>query len=1031
MANDGMIEFLSSDALSEMDKAIAKLNAMALKVEEVNTAIKGVNTPSGADNSIKKLNEAYREQANALKLAKQENDNYYNSQIKANQAKKSDIALSNAQTAATNKAALANEKLNSAYNRLNNARTEAKNKLRDLIASENASNVAIRKAQREFEVLDQKVRKADRAVGDFSKSVGNYKTALSGVGNLMGAFGISTGLFLGASIVKDIYETTKQLQSMDLALKMVSETQSIYASNTAFIRDISEKWGIEIKGLTEQFTQFYVNAKGKLSETDIKTTFEGIAKAGSLMGISIDKQNDAFYAFNQMLSKGTVQSEELKKQLGNALPGAIKAATMAYQELNPELKVTEQMMLNQMKAGKLISNEMVPAIIRAYQKLYGIENVNNVNTLAAAQNRLANSWTELVRAMNAADTSTFWGTQLVGFMNNAKTTLEFLAKILSNVNQINNAAGVQGQGNASEVLTNNTITTELADKGLKGKEEQKKYLKEQMLSYYNDWIYQQEKLQELVEQYNSKNQLGRYLALDLKRDMQSRKESLEYQKSMYEAYRKYIDGINNPNKGNTNSTPIGETEAEKKKRLKAEEDKLKRLEELRKNSYERRISDLEREKEQIKDLRDLETTSLEDKLFLENAYAYKQIQINQTVYDEKKRLSEGNLDLEKIALNELLTANENALSESLTRQSKLKEDAIKSDAQKTKEWYEKNPPMFIQTDEMRKQAEEAERILKRLKDEFRNYIQSFSQDLFSNAGFGETFDFFIRMDEQGKTMFDKLGELADGSNEKFAVTFQAISESAQDMFNFISNASQANFDAEYARLEREKNIAIQFAGDSTSARAEIEEQYERRRRGIQKREAESQKKLAMVNIAINTAQAIVATLAKTPLPKGLPFVIATAALGAAQLAMVASQQIPQYWKGTDNHQGGLMMINDKGLGGELVETPDGKKTIYKGENVIVDAPKGTKVKTGKKTAMMFDNSLNGMLLNNGIAMPKVEVSLDAEKITNEIKSLANTIANKEGLTIIEDERGKRKYFRKQGETKEHLNNVLNYRSNNV
>jgi hypothetical protein len=72
-----------------------------------------------------------------------------------------------------------------------------------------------------------------------------------------------------------------------------------------------------------------------------------------------------------------------------------------------------------------------------------------------------------------------------------------------------------------------------------------------------------------------------------------------------------------------------------------------------------------------------------------------------------------------------------------------------------------------------------------------------------------------------------------------------------------------------------------------------------------------------------------------------------------------------------------------------------------------------------------------MLLGNGIVMPKVEVSLDAEKITNEIKSLANTIANKEGLTIVRDERGERKYLRKQAETKELLNNVLTYKGIDV
>ena len=52
-----------------------------------------------------------------------------------------------------------------------------------------------------------------------------------------------------------------------------------------------------------------------------------------------------------------------------------------------------------------------------------------------------------------------------------------------------------------------------------------------------------------------------------------------------------------------------------------------------------------------------------------------------------------------------------------------------------------------------------------------------------------------------------------------------ITESFQEMFNFISQASQANFDAEYERLAKQKEIAIKFAGDSDTAKEEIEKEF--------------------------------------------------------------------------------------------------------------------------------------------------------------------------------------------------------------
>lgn len=64
-----------------------------------------------------------------------------------------------------------------AYQKLNAQRTEAKKRLQDLIATGNASNAQLRQAQKEFDTLDSKIKKADDAVRDFTKNVGNYKSA--------------------------------------------------------------------------------------------------------------------------------------------------------------------------------------------------------------------------------------------------------------------------------------------------------------------------------------------------------------------------------------------------------------------------------------------------------------------------------------------------------------------------------------------------------------------------------------------------------------------------------------------------------------------------------------------------------------------------------------------------------------------------------------------------------------------------------------------------------------------------------------
>jgi tape measure domain-containing protein len=1056
MANDGFIEFLSPNALSDLKQAETLVNSLASSIEKINK-FKAPTSPSGADNAAKQMAADLKAQEQAIKntttaLIQEEKvkQQVISTEIKQSNAIKANIAAREAERKATlaqqqaqekaaktaEREALANEKLNSAYNQLNAARARAKNVLRDLIASESASNAEIRKAQREFDVLDKKVRKADKAVGDFSKSVGNYKGALSGIGNLMGAFGISTGLYLAADLVKNIFETTKQIQSLDLALRMVSGSQNEFATNQVFLSNLAEQYGIEIQGLTKNFTEFWVASKGKLEAEQIKAIFTSISKSVAVMGLSVEQQDSAFLALQQMMSKGTVQAEELKKQLGNALPGAVKAATMAYQALHPELKVTEKLFMEQMKAGKILSAELLPELAKAYEKLYGIENVNRAETLAAAQNRLSNSWTKMIRNINESDNNglTMFFTTLLDYLQKSIKGVDYLA---SSLNQLSKNRRSESQ-----------------EEGIKlwSVEDVKKLNKEELDDVISDIKF---RITKGVNELNELNKSSGWLMDVFSAHLRSKNilkwtEYLGQAEGEYKAIKKIIDEINKPN---VVAPPVKKIKT--KEELEAELKAAKLLEEQRKQQYELDISNIKREIERAKDKFNIIQELNKNELgYFENGVAKKmklsmdlailELKLAQKVADEKKRLAKGNKALgiaptvggDVVAENEYATQSVNIAENYTNRMDKINKDFFKSmEDAVPKDLF---GDMYKMTDEQKENLEEHEKKvqktadrLKEIQDEFRDYIQSFGQEFFSNAGFGDTFDFFLRMDKEGETMFDKLNTKGLDAKEKFAATFQAISQSAQEAFNFISEASQKNFDAEYERLEQQKEVALMFAGDSASARAEIEEQYEQRRKEIARREAKARKQQAIFNIAIDTAQAIVAAVAKSPLTGGLPWSAIAAAIGAAQIAMVSSQQIPQYWKGTDNAEGGLAWTQERGR--EIITDSQGRvKSLGSDKGAeLTMLSKGDKVFTAEKSAMMFDNSLNSMLLNNGIVMPKVEVSMDTQILGSKLDKLSDTIASKESFSIVRDAKGERIYQRKQNERKELLNNILNVKTYGV
>ena len=278
--------------------------------------------------------------------------------------------------------------------------------------------------------------------------------------------------------------------------------------------------------------------------------------------------------------------------------------------------------------------------------------------------------------------------------------------------------------------------------------------------------------------------------------------------------------------------------------------------------------------------------------------------------------------------------------------------------------------------------------LEKLSEEMKDYLGNFTSDFINQSGFTNTF----------KILNDEI----DGFGENAGVTFNAIAESAQEMFNFISNASQANFDAEYARLESQKDVALKFAGDSATSKKKIEEEYDKKRKEIQNRENKAKQKQAIFNIAIDTAQAIVGLWAKPGFPQAIPLAIAVGALGAAQIGMVAAQKIPQYFDG-GVHGGGLAMINDAGGSNyvETVVTPDGKVQQFKGRDVVTDLPKGTEIFTPEQWQQKeLEYMLNsrGVMLNNQVSKGFTAEQMDAILAKHFGKIQTNTtVFDKKGI----------------------------------
>jgi len=912
-----------------------------------------------------------------------------------------------------------NSTLAGAYQRLVTQQTQAARAVQNLIAAGRQATQTqrefdreLRVAQREFDRLNARVVQADRAVGRFQRNVGNYSNSIiKSVKEILAAFGLVAGAQMIAGIAKDIFETTKEIQSMDMALKQVTGTQEIYAQSQMFLSRIAEAYGSDLGKLTTQFTQFYVSAKDKLSGSQIEDIFESITKAGATMGLSTEKQERAFLALNQMMSKGTIQAEELKGQLGEALPGALGIMAKA-------LGVTEIELAKMMKNGELLASDVLPKFARQLEITYGIENVNRVETLAAAQTRYTNAWRDFVRGLDED------GNKLSNFM---KKAIGVGTDLLIGVSRLLESSGMERNRiikTLQEQGYNETIAyykkIESADEAAAAKIDKSKFTKAQILEedkrqesikqsrkkdLENDRAYNLAKAKEETEEFNrlKKRQL-------ILKAITPEEATFEVQMND-KLYRRHVEGkaemlenskrLNDIN--NLLSKRNGQIKAVNKlldegKNITAEDAKLtkaqlKEIEDALKAKYDAAKKELELKALNQEVILNADLTSYKDQEQALEKWLDLRMQIIKLDHDEQVRLAKGNKDKIRIAEIDAEMATIKNMQDGYTKQKNIRKkqndeyiQEIKDIEDFLKQYHEDqdlrqdaSDEVFLKGWKSREEAydKQLER-LKELKAATKDYLSSFSDEFASDAGFGETFNVFFKqieaLDKNGNkvmtTMFKQLWEGADTSAKKFAVAFNAIGQTVQETFNFISSAGERNFDAEKERLQSQYDVAIKYAGDNKAAQEKLSEDLEKSQKDIDYRKAKADKKNALFNIAINTAQAVVSAVAESPLTFGLPWSAFALALGAAQAAVVSAQDIPRYFKG-GTHDGGLMMVNDA-PGSNFKETivfPNGGIAQPEGRDVLMNAPRGTKIYTPDQwEKQQQEEQVRSMLHPRGILM---------------------------------------------------------------
>jgi tape measure domain-containing protein len=218
-------------------------------------------------------------------------------------------------------------------------------------ADGSAAIVGLRNVQGALDTTGKKGKEASAGINSLSSS-------LKGLAMTAGA-ALSVGALAQAFITANL-----ESQRLVKGLTAVAGSATAGAAEMDYISKTADKLGLSLTATGSAYVSLTAATKGTAMEGQAtRAIFESISLAMGKLGKSSADTEGALMAIQQMISKGTVSSEELKQQLGERLPGAFRLAAEA-------IGVTEQQLGKMLEQGQVVATDLLPKLSQKLLKLY-------------------------------------------------------------------------------------------------------------------------------------------------------------------------------------------------------------------------------------------------------------------------------------------------------------------------------------------------------------------------------------------------------------------------------------------------------------------------------------------------------------------------------------------------------------------------------------------------------------------------------------------------------------------------------------
>ena len=203
-------------------------------------------------------------------------------------------------------------------------------------------------------------------------------------GSLTRFFGLSATVGSFTVFGKASLDAALNLDRLNKAFNTIEGSSARGAARLDYLREVSDRLGQNFYQTAEAAKGFFAAGAGTSVEGDLQKIFESVTEASTALGLSPDEYSRTLLALQQMISKGKVSAEEMRQQLGEALPGAFQLFAQAAGVSTAEL----DKMLERGEVGIDVLGKFADVLHNKYEK--GANEA--AQGLQAELNRLTMSW---------------------------------------------------------------------------------------------------------------------------------------------------------------------------------------------------------------------------------------------------------------------------------------------------------------------------------------------------------------------------------------------------------------------------------------------------------------------------------------------------------------------------------------------------------------------------------------------------------------------------------------------------------------